>query len=741
MELLQYWKIIRKRLLLILLLVLLGAGGAAVYIRQQVPVYRTTTTLFVSPSTLGSVLSQQLSYSIGALASTYTHYMRTTTFAQLVVDNMPVAVTTDDVLKALSAGFERDTQIFRISATHTNPEVAQMLANTTAQMLISANAERQRSEQEARASAQLSPQTELRRQQMEDLVDVLQEELQYYEDQIRLLESELTVVQGGPSSAENEAHVLQLRSQLLSYRNDRVTVLRSLADSQAALTNMVQEAPADVDTIVVIDEAPLPRTPISDNLLQPLVAAIMGALALGVGLAWFLEYLDYTVKSPEELDELYQLPSQGAIGRAAGSADNRAHALVTVNEPRSPLAEAFRALRTSIRMAGLDEPVRRLLITSAGPGEGKTFVSSNLAVAFAQEGRNVILVDADLRRPRIDRVFGVRREPGFTNLVFDAGIRPAQCLQPTAVPNLRVLACGMIPPQPSELLGSARAAEVMDQLAAEADIIIYDSPPAATVTDAVLIAQQVDAVMQVVGAGVTRKDLILRCRQLLQQAGARILGPVLNRVEAGDLGYYANYYYYGGYYQNEEQPAGAYHAAHYQYPASQNREHHAGSETGAGAFGGLFGGRKPLSAGDPPPEPDTNPAAAPATVPVAPPPTDPQYNQVQHNPAHDNPAPATPPTAGSTARETTPETAPENRPEDAAEDAARQHTQSAAGHAHAHNAEHSPEHNPDHSPEHSPHQGNGYANGGRPATAANPPTDPPPDNPSLGGLFGGRKLT
>ncbi|HXF60070.1 MAG TPA: hypothetical protein VNK95_00555, partial [Caldilineaceae bacterium] len=398
MELLAYWKIIRKRLLLILLLALMAEFAALYYVQSQVPLYSTSTTMIITPSSLGQLLSYQVNYALAPLANTYIEYMRTRSFGAQVAERMPVEISVNEVLRSIRGEFLRDTQIFRITATHADPEIAQLLANTTAQMLIDNNLERQRSQREAKAAALRSPEAQARQAQMNELIQVLQEELDYYDDQLRLLAEEIAALEQGPQSAETTQRILTLRDQMIAYRTERVNVLSSLAETQNALASAFEEPAGEVDTIVVVDPALLPTTPIDHNYLQPLVAALIGALALGVGLAWFLDYLDYTVKRPEELDELYGLPTQGAITFVAGAAgDRRANSLVTVMDPRSPIAEAFRALRTSVRMAGVEAPIRSLMITSAGPNEGKTFVATNLAVSFAQEGRRVVLVDLDLR--------------------------------------------------------------------------------------------------------------------------------------------------------------------------------------------------------------------------------------------------------------------------------------------------------------------------------------------------------
>src|SRR5207237_1213362 len=159
---------------------------------------------------------------------------------------------------------------------------------------------------------------------------------------------------------------------------------------------------------------------------------------------------------------------------------------------------------------------------SAGPSEGKSTTTANLAVSMAQAGSRVILVDTDLRRPRIHGIFGVAKEPGFTNLVIDSQVNLNDYLRPTSVANLKVLACGTIPPNPAELLGSPSAVRLMDELTRHADVLIYDSPPAATLTDALVMAARVDAVLQVVRAGATRRDLVLRGKHVLEKAGARV---------------------------------------------------------------------------------------------------------------------------------------------------------------------------------------------------------------------------
>jgi succinoglycan biosynthesis transport protein ExoP len=552
MELLEYWKIFRKRLWLIMLLMAVSVASTIYYSQQQVPLYRTTTTLFLNPAAPSPVLPYQTTRTVDSLANTYAEYMRTRSFADLVAKGLNSPMSEGEILQALSTQLVAETQFFRISATHSNPQRAQALANTAAQVLIAENLARQQAERQ-QIEAQRDPAKVLERQRLTELQKTLQDELAYYGDQIGNLQAQIAELQSKPQSDENDQSILNLRQELIRNQSLRVDVLSSLAQTQASLASNTESTA--IDTAVVVDAAPLPTEPLPSKVAQYILFAMAASLGLGVGLAFLLEYLDYTVKSPEELDSVYGLTTLGVIGTIQGGnhGDISSQQVVTVTDPRSPIAEAFRALRTNIQFASPDHPVRSLLITSAGPAEGKTLTAANLAVSLAQGGSRVILVDTDLRKPRLHRIFEISKEPGFTNLVIDQQGSLDGYLRRTTQENLWVLPCGTVPPNPAELLGSPRAAQVMEQLKDHADVVIHDSPPAATVTDAVIMAARVDAVLQVVEAGRTRRDLVRQGRAVLEKVGARVLGPVLNRVSLSDLGYYTYYYHYG-YYRDGHEP-------------------------------------------------------------------------------------------------------------------------------------------------------------------------------------------
>lgn len=218
--------------------------------------------------------------------------------------------------------------------------------------------------------------------------------------------------------------------------------------------------------------------------------------------------------------------------------------LVAPDDLKSPAAEAFRALRTNLQFLGLDRALGTVIVTSPGPGEGKSTVTANLGVALGLAGSQVILVGADLRKPTLHRHFGLSNDVGLTS-VLTGNVRWQDALQDTGFQGVRVLAAGPIPPNPAELLGTERMRELIGELRDAADMVIFDTPPVLNVTDAGVLAQRVDGVIYVISAGVTPRDIARAGKQRLEQVGARLLGTVVNRVEPRGGNYY--YYYYGYY--------------------------------------------------------------------------------------------------------------------------------------------------------------------------------------------------
>lgn len=207
--------------------------------------------------------------------------------------------------------------------------------------------------------------------------------------------------------------------------------------------------------------------------------------------------------------------------------------LITLTDPRSPAAEAYRTLRANLTFAALDEPLHTLLVTSVAPGEGKCQVLSNLAVTMAQGERRTILVEADLRRPTLHQIFGVSNEEGLTTMIVDESALSGPPLVEAGVENLWLLPSGPLPPNPADILGSGRMERAVAALRERADVVLFDAPPVIAVTDAAVLGTRVDGVLMVVSAGRTRQEQVQQAKELLERAHARILGAVLKDAPQG----------------------------------------------------------------------------------------------------------------------------------------------------------------------------------------------------------------
>jgi capsular exopolysaccharide synthesis family protein len=297
----------------------------------------------------------------------------------------------------------------------------------------------------------------------------------------------------------------------------------------------------------VIERPEVPKRPSRPNIPLNLTIGMAAGLVLSIGAAFARDYFDDTVKSPEEMEEILHVPTLAAIpafdalpARAAAAALPAApqSELVVVREPWSGVAEAFRGVRTALLLSGADEPPRVTLVTSAGAGEGKTMASLNLALALAQAGARVILVDADLRHPRAHTALGAANDAGLSSVLLGRTALP-NAVQTIEEPPLALLPAGPVPSNPSELLGSARMGMLLTHLRDAYDFVIVDTPPVLAVTDAVLLARDADGVILVVKGEHTPRALVRRARDRLTLAGTRVLGVVVNNVNAR----WSNVYY------------------------------------------------------------------------------------------------------------------------------------------------------------------------------------------------------
>jgi tyrosine-protein kinase Etk/Wzc len=356
--------------------------------------------------------------------------------------------------------------------------------------------------------------------------------------------------------AAHEARIRDLRGQLAGYpgKENQIGQLELDAalynDTYRYLLTQLQAAQISSATITpytdVVESATVSH-PIGMRLRDKLVIGLLVGLFLGVLVAFFLEYLDQTIKTAADVERVLEIPVLGLIpldprGRRAG---HRRHAipLITHAAPDDPTSEAYRTLRTNVTFVSAEQRTLRLIaVTSPGPGEGKSTTAANLAITLAHQGVRTLLVDADLRRPLVHHAFNLVQAPGLTDVLVGTATLP-EALRPNVIPNLDVLPGGALPPNPSELLGSEAMRRLLEQLRAQYDSVIFDTPPSLAVTDATVLGASTDAVILVLWAAQTEEAAAQRAVEMLRRVQARVAGSVLNGVGKQRDRYYQ--YYYG----------------------------------------------------------------------------------------------------------------------------------------------------------------------------------------------------
>jgi capsular exopolysaccharide synthesis family protein len=353
-----------------------------------------------------------------------------------------------------------------------------------------------------------------------------------------------------------ELTLMEIQYNRLRRSKDNTEKLYSLVlerTKESDLTRMIR-----VNNVYVVDDPLVPKAPVRPSIPVNVAIGLLAGLVLGIGVAVGREMLDRSIKTPDHIERDLRLPFLGllpAVGEGVESPYGRKQnaptptgkpELVVHDQPKSGLAEAARAIRTNIVFMSPDSPHRVLLVTSAAPVEGKTTVASCIAVAMAQAGQRVALVDCDMRRPRLHRVFDRTNDVGLTSALLDINALD-DAIYKTEVPNLSMIACGPIPPNPAELLHSEAFGKVLDALRARFDRVVIDSPPVIPVTDGSILSTRVDGTVFVVRAFRTSKDLARRAVRMVRTVGGNIVGTVLNGVSMDRPGY--SYYYQGYYYR------------------------------------------------------------------------------------------------------------------------------------------------------------------------------------------------
>jgi succinoglycan biosynthesis transport protein ExoP len=512
MQLEHYFAVIRKWLWLIVASVLVATVSSYVGTLQTPRIYQATTTVMVGqvleqpdPNTQDLYLSQQLAYTYADMAR-----------RRPILEGVAEALGLDYIPSAqdVSARQVPGTQLLEIAVRDTYPERAMYIANGIAHQLILQSPTQAREEQERRAFVQ---------RQLEDLESSIQEARDEIDEEQARLES----ANSARAIQQHQANIAALEQKLSSY--------------QSAYAALLPAVEGGVNYISVVEPATTPTVPISPRVGMTVMLASAIGLALAVGGAFLIEYLDDTIKTPDDVTRTVDLPTLAGIARIEGQ--TYPERLIAVRHPLSPIVEAFRLLRANLQFSSVDRPVRTLLVTSPGPTEGKSVTLANLAVVMAQSGLRVVAVDADLRRPALHKIFGLPNTHGLSDAILHSNPPVGERLQATEVENLWVLASGPLPPNPAELLGSERMGAIIEELKGQVDTVLLDSPPALVVADTVVLGTRVDGVLLVNDAGRTRRSAVRQAAEEFRRMRANLLGVVLNRLPRRHGGYYQHYYY------------------------------------------------------------------------------------------------------------------------------------------------------------------------------------------------------
>ncbi|MEW5828425.1 MAG: polysaccharide biosynthesis tyrosine autokinase [Chloroflexota bacterium] len=598
MEIKLYLGMARKWAWLLVLGLVLGAAGGFVFSSTQTPTYQASTRILVMRA------PQEKN-------SDYTYLTD-----QQLVQNYIQILTTSAVMGEASAelGFEvsskqvkvqqiSNTQAIQLTVEDESPQRASDIANILVEVLIDQNevllaGRYALTEESIQAQiTQIESQIAQLGIEIENIsTETVQEQLKQVEAQIAAMQFEVTQLKNDIESltparttdqqfllTEKEARLNQLEPVLALYQQiysdlivlgkpvssgdgtNRLAQLQSTLDLyQQIYINLLNNLETirlarlqNTPNLVQIEPAAVPSEPVRPQPLKTTGLSAVVGLMLAGGIAFLIEYIDDTIRTPEDVERVLKLPVIGYAGSISPAHGENAETHV-LKHPRSPTSEAFRSLRTNLDYSNVDKPMSKVLVSSAGPSEGKTTVAVNLAIIMAQGGKRVLLIDADMRRPRIHAIFGLSNRAGLSTLFRGKMPLRSAVQRVEGLPNLYIVPSGSLPPNPNELLASARMEAILEEAGREADIIILDSPPA-LVADYLVLATRVDGVLLVLQPGHTRADAAFAMLEQLERAGARALGVVLNKIPR-------NSYYYGGYHHYDPNKYGGYYSQQKETP-------------------------------------------------------------------------------------------------------------------------------------------------------------------------------
>ncbi|HEX3622558.1 MAG TPA: polysaccharide biosynthesis tyrosine autokinase [Acidimicrobiales bacterium] len=490
----DYLQIVQRRKQIVIIVVLLAVVPAVVFSLLRTPVYEGDAELLLQPRTSETLFDPNTGVATDPARQVQNEIR--------ILSSQPVRAAvraTIGVAPKVQASGIGATDLIQVAARSTDPNRAVLVANTYANSYI-----------------------EYRRKQAVDDVLAASQQVQ---SKISDLQKQIDAAAAGAQRDSLVQTQAGFKTQL-----DQLQVAGALKQGGAQL----------------VTPATVPSSPVEPQPVRTGVIALILGLVLGIGFAVLREFLDDSVKGKDDFERVASgVPVLGLIPVISAWRGKEDPYLVSIADPTSPAAEAYRTLRTSIQFLGLDQPMRTLQVTSPNPQEGKTTTLANLAVALARSGSTVAIVCCDLRRPRVHEFFGLENEVGFTSVLLGKVPLAGAMQEVPDQARLSLLASGPLPPNPSELLSSKRTVEVFGSLQAEYDIVLIDAPPVLPVTDALVLSGRVDATLLVAVAGATTRKEAARAVELLRQVDAPLVGAVLNGVDTeGSYGYaYQSYRY------------------------------------------------------------------------------------------------------------------------------------------------------------------------------------------------------
>ena len=546
MELVAYIRLFRKWFWLLFLGAFLAGGAAFLTASRRPDMYQADVTIQVG-SSLDTPNPQLGDLNTGAaLAQTYAVLAKSRNVLEAAIEARDFPLSAAVLGDALTAQVIQGTSLLRLTVTYSDPVLAAEMASEVARQLI------------LNSPSNLTPEQQAQIDLANEEIRQLTSELQQAREELNSIDRQITV-------AQDPATLAELREQ----RNTIADRIVNISANIAQYSNTVAGLQRRTNSLTVVEEARIPTSPTGNNIFSTTLLGAMVGGALAAGVALLIEYLDDTIRTPDEATQTLAVPTLAAIPRFGKSRDSYPQRLITYHDPGSPVSEQYRTLRTNLLFASNGSWAKgAYVITSPGPSEGKSVTVANLAVTMAMAGLRVLLVDADLRRPRIHEAFGLKNEVGLSTLLSadpneispDGGRSGLpqnllECLQDTEVPGLRVIPSGFVPLNPAEVLGSIAMQHWYEvfRSSKNVDIVLFDTPPCLVVADASVLAAAIKApVVMVLDAGETRRAAALRAKEQMDQLGIEVKGVVLNAVSAREQGYnYGGSYYYYYYAQDK----------------------------------------------------------------------------------------------------------------------------------------------------------------------------------------------